>query len=57
MTGLAVRSGEPDLVAWNARCRLDPARAAATRSDDPEIAAATTSILTNFGRAMENLAR
>ncbi len=57
MTGLAVRSAEPDLAAWNARCRLDPSRAAGERANDPDVAAAFTTIATNFGPAMENLAR
>jgi hypothetical protein len=57
MTGLAVRSAEPDLVAWNAGCRLDPSCAAGEHSTDPDVAAAFNAIATNFGPAMENLAR
>ncbi len=55
MTGIAARSAESDVSAWNARCRLDPARAAAGRTDDPDVAAAFTSVVDNFGRAMQNL--
>src|SRR5205809_2371397 len=40
MTGLIARSGERDLVAWNAGCRLGPARAAAERADDPDVGSA-----------------
>jgi hypothetical protein len=57
MTGLAVRSAERDLAAWNAGCRLDPSRAAGEHAQDPDVAAAFTSIATHFGPAMENLAR
>ena len=55
MTGIAARSAEPDIAAWNGRCRLDPARAATGRTEDPEIAAAFDSVVANFGRAMHNL--
>jgi len=55
MTGIAARSAEPDIAAWNGRCRLDPARAATGRTEDPEIAAGFDSVVANFGRAMHNL--
>jgi hypothetical protein len=57
MTGIAARSAEPDLVAWNAGCRLDPARAAAQHASDPQVVAAINAIATSFGAAMHNLAR
>lgn len=56
MRGLAARTRESDLAAWDANSRLNPARGA-ERSNDPRVAAAFTSILTNFGPAMRNLAR
>jgi hypothetical protein len=56
MTGLIARSGERDLAAWNARCRLDPARAAAGRADDPDVASAFAAMADNIGPAMRNLA-
>jgi hypothetical protein len=56
MTGLIARSGERDLAAWNARCRLDPARAAVERADDPDVASGFASMADNIGPAMRNLA-
>ncbi|MDQ1509141.1 MAG: hypothetical protein QOG50_985 [Actinomycetota bacterium] len=56
MTGLIARSSEPDLAAWNAGCRLDPARAAGERMDDPDVGAALASMADNIGPAMRNLA-
>jgi hypothetical protein len=55
MTGIAARSAEPDLAAWNGRCRLDPARAATGRTTEPDIASAFNSVVANFGPAMHNL--
>jgi hypothetical protein len=55
MTGLIARSGERDLAAWNAGCRLDPARAAGERTDDPDVGSAFASMADNIGRAMRNL--
>ena len=55
MTGIAARSAEPEIAAWNSRCRLDPSRAAAGRTDEPDISAAFSSVVANFGRAMQNL--
>lgn len=57
MSGLAARTAESDLMAWDQNCRLNPARGAAEHLDDPQVAAALTSVLTNFGPAMRNLAR
>ena len=56
MTGLIARSSERDVAAWNAGCRLDPARAAGERMDDPEVASALASMADNIGPAMQNLA-
>jgi hypothetical protein len=55
MTGLIARSGERDLAAWNAGCRLDPARAAAEQAADPTVGSAFASIADNIGRALQNL--
>lgn len=57
MSGLYARTSESDLAAWNESCRLNPASGALRRiGDDPDIAAAFTSLMTNFGPAMRNLA-
>jgi hypothetical protein len=55
MTGLVARSAERDLAAWNAECRLNPARAAGARADDPDVGSALAAMAENFGRAMRNL--
>jgi hypothetical protein len=55
MTGLIARSGERDIAAWNAGCRLDPARAAAQHADDPDVASAFAAMADNIGPAMRNL--
>lgn len=57
MTGLNARSAERDLNAWNDRSRLNPTRDAPKHFDDPRVANAFTSILTNIGAAMENQER
>ena len=55
MTGLITRSGERDIAAWNAGCRLDPARAAAQHADDPNVASAVAAMADAIGPAMRNL--
>jgi hypothetical protein len=55
MTGLIARSGERDLAAWNAGCRLDPTRAAGDRADDPVVGSAFAAMADNIGPAMRNL--
>jgi hypothetical protein len=55
MSGLVARLREPDLFAWNEACRLNPARGASGHIDDPRVADAFTSIMTNTGRALRNL--
>lgn len=57
MSGLMARSVEPEIAAWNAGCRLDPARAAGEHIEDPALAQALGAVASNFGPAMENLAR
>lgn len=57
MSGLAARTNESDLAAWNESCRLNPGRGAADHVDDPQVTSALTSLLANFGPAMRNLAR
>ena len=56
MTGLLRRAGDPEIAAWNARCRLDPARSAVDHSDDPRVAEALAAIGANLASALENLA-
>ncbi|GAC1603716.1 MAG: NAD(P)/FAD-dependent oxidoreductase [Acidimicrobiales bacterium] len=55
MVGLLARGAEPDLAAWNESCRLNPASGALSRLDDPQIAAAFSSLAGNVGAAMRNL--
>ena len=57
MTGLMTRSGEPAVNAWTEQSRLNPARGAAARFDDPQVAAAFASLGANLGAAFANLAR
>jgi hypothetical protein len=57
MLGLFARTAEPDLAAWAESCRLNPASGAAARIDEPQIASALVSLMTNFGPAMRNLGR
>lgn len=57
MSGLVARTAEPDLAVWAENCRLNPASGAAARVGEPQIAAALTSLMSNFGPAMENLGR
>jgi hypothetical protein len=56
MRGLLARGADPDLGAWTDRCRLNPARGAADHLDDPDVAAAFTSLVTNTDAALSNLA-
>ncbi len=46
---------EPDLMAWNEGCRLNPARGAVDHLDDTRVADAFASMMTNTGRALRNL--
>lgn len=55
MAGLYARTAESDLAAWAESCRLNPACGAIQHVDDPEVAAAFGSLMTNFGPAMRNL--
>jgi hypothetical protein len=55
MKGLVARLQEPDLMAWNEGCRLNPARGAADHLDDTRVADAIASMMTNTGLAMRNL--
>jgi hypothetical protein len=56
MSGLYARTSESDLATWLESCRLNPASGAIERAGEPEVAAAFTSLMTNFGPAMRNLA-
>jgi hypothetical protein len=55
MSGLVARLREPDLMAWNEGCRLNPARGASQHVDDPRVVEAFTSIMTSTGPALRNL--
>lgn len=57
MSGLSLRSAEPDLAAWNNACRLNPARGAVDHLDDPQVLAALVSLGENLAPAMLNLER
>lgn len=57
MIGLTGRAAEPDLAAWTECCRLNPARGAGGRLDDPRVQEAFASLVSNIGPAMQNLER
>jgi len=57
LAGQVARMSNPELTAWNDRCRLNPARAAGDHAGDPRIAAAYTAIFASYGAAMRNLAQ
>ena len=56
MSGLYARTAESDIATWSEACRLNPASGAVERAGEPEVADAFTSLMTNFGPAMRNLA-
>ena len=56
MSGLYARTAESDIATWSEGCRLNPASGAVERAGEPEVADAFTSLMTNFGPAMRNLA-
>jgi hypothetical protein len=55
--GLTARSAEPDFAAWDEACRLNPARGAIDRMDDPQLQEAFATLGANLGPALENLER
>jgi hypothetical protein len=57
MTGLARRSAEPDLAAWNEQCRLNPSAAFTSHLDDPQVMDAMTSMGNHLGAALARLER
>ena len=57
LAGTIARMSDPEVTAWNDRCRLNPARGAADHMDDERVSGAFTSIMSNMGPAMENLGR
>jgi hypothetical protein len=57
MIGLTSRGAEPDLAAWNAQCRLDPARGVMDHMNEPEVQSAFSSLVANTGLAIQNLER
>jgi hypothetical protein len=57
MTGLVARGSEPDLAAWTEGCRLNPARGAAERMDDPAVSSAFTRLAVQLEPALANLSQ
>jgi hypothetical protein len=57
ISGLARRSAEPDLDAWNKASRLNPARGVSDHLDDPRVLTAFDMLGTHFGPAMSKLER
>jgi hypothetical protein len=57
MNGLMARSAHPTIAAWTDRSRLNPAKGAAERLDDPVVAEAFGAMATHIGAALQNLAR
>jgi hypothetical protein len=57
MSGLVARVAEPDLMAWDESCRLNPARGAAQRLEDPIVLESFASMMANTGAALRNLSR
>lgn len=57
ITGQVARSTEPDIATWNDRTRVNPARGAADRMDDPTVVDAFAAIADNIFPAIENLER
>jgi NAD(P)-binding Rossmann-like domain len=57
MTGIMVRSAESDLATWTDGCRLNPARGAAERFGEPQVADAFMVLAENIEPAMANLAQ
>jgi len=54
LTGMLARRAEADFAAWSEGARLNPARGAASRGDDPELAKALAVVSTSVGPAMRN---
>lgn len=57
LAGQLARNKVPDVASWNNLCRLNPARGAFDRVDNPEVVAAFTDIMAGLGPAMRNLSR
>lgn len=57
MIGLGARSTDPEVNAWNDSCRLNPAKAATARLDDPRVTEAFAVMGDHFFPALENLQR
>jgi len=57
ISGLARRSAEPDLDAWNKASRLNPSRGVADHLDDPRVLAAFDILGRHYGPAMSKLER
>jgi hypothetical protein len=55
ISGLTLRSAEPDLAAWNEGSRLNPGRGAADYMDDPQTQSAFALLIENIGPALSNL--
>ncbi|WP_421120442.1 NAD(P)-binding protein [Aquihabitans daechungensis] len=57
MRGIAARTSDPQIGAWTEACRLNPAKGAASRFDDPDVADAFAAIGANLFPALTNLQR
>ena len=57
LTGVLARRAEADFAAWSERARLNPAKGAASRRDDPELAKALAVLSASVGAAMRNFER
>ncbi|MEX0874194.1 MAG: FAD/NAD(P)-binding protein [Actinomycetota bacterium] len=57
LKGPAARMAEPDLVAWNEGCRLNPMRGAMDHLDDPLVQEALARLAANMEPALANLER
>lgn len=55
MSGQVARFREPDLMAWNESCRMNPARGAVDHLDESGVPDAFASLMANTGRALRNL--
>jgi hypothetical protein len=57
MRGMGARSADPEIAAWNEKCRLNPTRGAGEHLDDPTVADAMSVMGARFFDALENLQR
>jgi len=57
VSGLALRSAEPDLDAWNSASRLNPGRGVSDHLDDPRVLSAFEMLGEHYGAAVSKLER